>query len=267
MVTLITQHMIAPGELSARMASDLVGKIEVGDFCWSARAAKSKWLLCQGQAVSRTTYAALFTEIGVSHGVGDGSTTFNVPEGKGRALIGAGYGGTTESFLAAAVTTATDLITVASNVDRWLTGMRVVASSTGTLPAPLVGATDYYVIRMSATTIKLASSLANALAGTAIDITTAGTGTHMLLYPLSVRAVGENGGEETHANVVAEMPAHAHNQIATGSGVSGTTGNPVQSSSTIGTNAAGATSSTGGNGAHNNMQPYLVENLFIYAGV
>lgn len=38
------------------------------------------WLLCNGQAVSRTTYAALFLAVGTGYGVGDGSTTFNVPD-------------------------------------------------------------------------------------------------------------------------------------------------------------------------------------------
>lgn len=37
------------------------------------------WLACDGAAVSRTTYAALFTVIGTMYGIGDGSTTFNVP--------------------------------------------------------------------------------------------------------------------------------------------------------------------------------------------
>lgn len=39
----------------------------------------SGWLLCNGQAVSRTTYASLFSVIGTTYGTGDGSTTFNVP--------------------------------------------------------------------------------------------------------------------------------------------------------------------------------------------
>ena len=54
--------------------------------------APTGWLLCDGAAVSRTTYAALFTAIGTSFGAGDGSTTFNVPDGRGRAPIGAGQG-------------------------------------------------------------------------------------------------------------------------------------------------------------------------------
>jgi microcystin-dependent protein len=46
------------------------------------------WLLCIGQAVSRTTYAALFSAIGTAHGVGDGSTTFNLPDLRGRVVAG-----------------------------------------------------------------------------------------------------------------------------------------------------------------------------------
>ena len=42
------------------------------------------WLWCAGQAVSRSTYSALFTAISTTHGVGDGATTFNVPDRRGR---------------------------------------------------------------------------------------------------------------------------------------------------------------------------------------
>jgi len=48
------------------------------------------WLLCNNQAVSRTTYANLFAAIGTTYGSGDGSTTFNVPDLRGRAPIGSG---------------------------------------------------------------------------------------------------------------------------------------------------------------------------------
>ena len=50
------------------------------------------WLLCDGSAVSRTDYATLFAAIGTTWGVGDGSTTFNLPDLRGRAPIGAGAG-------------------------------------------------------------------------------------------------------------------------------------------------------------------------------
>ena len=50
----------------------------------------SGWILCDGSAISRTTYAALFSIISTGFGVGDGSTTFNVPNGQGVFLRGAG---------------------------------------------------------------------------------------------------------------------------------------------------------------------------------
>ena len=46
------------------------------------------WLLCHGQAISRTDYAELFAAIGTTFGVGDGSTTFNLPDMRGRAPVG-----------------------------------------------------------------------------------------------------------------------------------------------------------------------------------
>ena len=47
-----------------------------------------QWYLCYGQAISRTTYAALFAVIGTAFGAGDGSTTFNLPDCRGRTLAG-----------------------------------------------------------------------------------------------------------------------------------------------------------------------------------
>lgn len=46
------------------------------------------WLLCDGSAVSRATYSALFTALGTTYGAGDGSTTFNIPDLRGRSLFG-----------------------------------------------------------------------------------------------------------------------------------------------------------------------------------
>lgn len=50
------------------------------------------WLLADGSEVSRTTYAGLFAEIGTRYGDGDGSTTFTLPDLRGRSPIGAGQG-------------------------------------------------------------------------------------------------------------------------------------------------------------------------------
>lgn len=56
----------------------------------------ANWLVCDGSAVSRTTYADLFSVIGTTYGEGDGSTTFNLPNKKGR--VSAGYDANNEQF-------------------------------------------------------------------------------------------------------------------------------------------------------------------------
>jgi len=59
-------------------------------FAYGAAVAPTSYLLCDGTAVSRTTYATLFGIIGTTYGTGNGSTTFNVPDLRGRAAIGKG---------------------------------------------------------------------------------------------------------------------------------------------------------------------------------
>jgi microcystin-dependent protein len=61
-----------------------VGAIEI----FAGSTAPSGWLICDGSAVSRTTYANLFSVIGTTYGNGDGSTTFNVPNLKGKVIVG-----------------------------------------------------------------------------------------------------------------------------------------------------------------------------------
>jgi microcystin-dependent protein len=57
---------------------------------YGGASAPTGWLLCNGAAVSRTTYAALFAVLGTIYGAGDGSTTFNVPNKIDRVGVGAG---------------------------------------------------------------------------------------------------------------------------------------------------------------------------------
>ena len=71
------------------------------------------FLACDGSAVSRSTYAGLFAAIGTNWGSGDGTTTFNVPDLRGRATIGVGTGtGLTPRTLAG--TTGTETVTLTS---------------------------------------------------------------------------------------------------------------------------------------------------------
>ena len=59
---------------------------------FAGSAAPAGWLLCDGTAVSRTGYAALFAVTSTTYGVGNGSTTFNVPDIRGRLPLGSGTG-------------------------------------------------------------------------------------------------------------------------------------------------------------------------------
>jgi len=64
---------IALLQLPSGMLIDFAGTVEpVG------------WLMCDGRAVSRATFSSLFASIGTAYGVGDGSTTFNLPDFRGR---------------------------------------------------------------------------------------------------------------------------------------------------------------------------------------
>lgn len=66
------------------------------------------WLLCYGQAVSRTSYASLFNAIGTTYGAGDGTTTFNLPDLRGRVVAGKDdMGGTAASRLSSTVAGST----------------------------------------------------------------------------------------------------------------------------------------------------------------
>lgn len=79
--------------------------VSIGDYKHSAQILNHNgWLICNGQAVSRTTYAGLFTIIGTAFGVGDGLTTFNLPDNRGRVAGAIGQGsGLTNRILGNAI--------------------------------------------------------------------------------------------------------------------------------------------------------------------
>ena len=68
--------------------SGMTGEVRM----WSGSSAPTGWLLCNGAAVSRSTYSALFGITSTAFGVGDGSSTFNVPDMRGRVPVGVGTG-------------------------------------------------------------------------------------------------------------------------------------------------------------------------------
>lgn len=85
LVNSATNGYITAGQSdNAAFAGSPVGAVSP----YAGTSAPTGWLLCYGQAVSRTTYAALFAVVSTTYGVGDGSTTFNVPDLRGRVVAG-----------------------------------------------------------------------------------------------------------------------------------------------------------------------------------
>jgi microcystin-dependent protein len=87
---------------------------EIGDIKQSVHSsAHNGWLKCDGTAISRTAYADLFAIISTNFGSGNGTTTFNLPDARGRVLgtTGAGSGLTSRS-LGASVGAETHTLTV-----------------------------------------------------------------------------------------------------------------------------------------------------------
>ena len=169
-----------------------VGALPAGSVIpFAGSSAPANWLLCAGQAVSRTDYGALFAVIGTTYGSGDGSTTFNVPDLRGRVVAG-------------------------------IDNMGGSAAS-----------------RLTSTTI---------------------TG--------GADAAGEVGGAQTHTLTTSEMPSHSHSTDIRRDAVASTpdTIYQLQKIVTGAWNTLSFTSSsTGGGGAHNNVQPTMVMNYIIKA--
>lgn len=98
MTTKVSSAMLEDG-------SEAVGLVPIGGLMiWPGAAEPTNWLFARGQAVSRSTYAALFAAIGVSFGAGDGTTTFNLPDLRGRVPVGRdNMGGTPANRVTTAV--------------------------------------------------------------------------------------------------------------------------------------------------------------------
>lgn len=98
MTTKVSSQMLEDG-------SEAAGLVPVGAVLTYAGATEPVgWLFARGQAVSRADFAALFAVLGTTYGPGNGSTTFNLPDGRGRVAVGKdNMGGTPANRVTAAV--------------------------------------------------------------------------------------------------------------------------------------------------------------------
>ena len=106
MATYVTGRVIQNGEISIEdltqsVIQSLLPAGAVMSFAMSA--APVGWLPCDGSAINRTTYSPLFSAIGTTHGNGNGSTTFNVPDLRGYFIRG--YGTNSDSTASGALGT------------------------------------------------------------------------------------------------------------------------------------------------------------------
>lgn len=103
--TVVTGTVTSSGFLQRAQPAPLIAYLLVPAgtiVLYAASSAPGGWLLCDGSAVSRTAYNALYAAIGTNFGIGDNLTTFNVPDLRGRVALGTGAGaGLTSRALAA----------------------------------------------------------------------------------------------------------------------------------------------------------------------
>lgn len=118
-----TAPTAATGTSTTQLATTAFATAAISPFTgamlmWPTATAPSGFLLCNGQTVSRSTYAALFAILGVVFGSGDGSTTFTLPDYRDRMPVGAGTtysanstGGSKDAVVVSHTHTATSVVT------------------------------------------------------------------------------------------------------------------------------------------------------------
>jgi microcystin-dependent protein len=165
------------------------------------------FLLCDGSAVSRTTYADLFAVTSTTYGAGDGSTTFNLPDLRSRFPLGYSASAPTKVFTFASRASNVITVTGADNHahNELQTGQAVLYSAPSGAMTGLTHNTTYYVVRVTATTFSLATSVANANAGTVITLSSDGTGAQTFTATYTARPMAQQGGTETSTQVASHF--------------------------------------------------------------
>lgn len=250
MTTQVPNNMLAPdvalavaAAASAVAAAAIAAALPAGIMVpYGAGAAPAGWLLCNGQAVSRTGNAALFAAIGTTFGVGDGSTTFNVPDMRGRVVAGEDdMGGTPANVLNVTLTGTTTnggaAITGLSSTAGLAIGMLAIG---GNIPA---GRTIASIDSATQVTLNSGASVV------------AGTGS-IRFGVIDGATLGATGGSQVHTLTTPQMPAHTHAQ--TGQNGGAVSAGAFFTAGSYGAVAGTATQSTGGGQAHPNVQPTLI---------
>lgn len=194
------------------------------------------------------------------------SNQFQVPDLRARTIVGTGAKNV--DWAISSVDTGTEQITVTSNTALY-TGDVVFYDTTVGAIGGLTDATNYYVIRVSATVVKLATTEVNANNGVVLDLTSGGSGTQVLRQVLTTRTVGTFGGTENDAGVGAHNhaitdPTHAHTTAVTNAFGTGSTNTLTTTGGGSSTDFGSSSDTTGvtinnrgGLEAGSNLSPFL----------
>ena len=156
--------------------------------------APTGFLFCYGQPVSRTTYSALFTALSTTYGAGDGSTTFNLPDLRGRTLAGKdNMGGTAASRLTSVVTGST-LGAAGGTETHTLDSTQIPAHNHTATTTGTDGTHSHTAV--GAATVATGTNVATASGTAASPNTATNSGAHG--HTISV---GNTGGGLSHPNV------------------------------------------------------------------
>lgn len=152
---------------------------------YAGSAAPSGWLICDGSAVSRTTYALLFAAISTTYGVGDGSTTFNVPDLRGRAVAGKDdMGGTAASRLTTGGSGINGTTLGAAG------GTETYTLTTAHIPAHShnldASGNSYFLMRTTGGSVGLTTGTGLAVSTAAVQNNTGGGSAHPITQPTIV---------------------------------------------------------------------------------
>lgn len=260
----------------AVLASNPIGAM----LDYAGDTAPTRYMLCYGQAISRTDYAALFAIIGTKFGTGDGSTTFNLPDCRGRVSAGKDdMGGAAAGLLTTSGSGINGtLIGAAGGAQTHILTLAQLAAHTHTASSGSAGAHSH-----SGTTGDSGSHTHTASSGEAGGHTHSGTtsttGDHAHAYAaanaisLTIQAGvsgyaavqpanWNTGGAGAHSHTFTTGWAGAHSHSVTVNNVSGhthdfTTGSAGDHSHAITVN------SNGSGQAHNNTQPTIIFNKII----
>lgn len=240
--------------------------------------APTGWLLCNGALVNRTTFADLYSALGSASspwGQGDGATTFNLPDFRGRVPAGLdNMGGISAGRLKSSRT-----VTITS-ISQSLTTITVTCAGahgldpgdaltiTGAGNVAFNGTWTVAGIRLNGSEATRASQVFTITSGVSQTIASVLGGTITTTIPGSVdgSTLGAAGGADSVALSVAELPNHNH--YGSNAGESTAYGSlqdfNAGDASYSGTGSdKSSTTWTGGNAPHNNVQPTVVVNYII----